>query len=91
MSEATHDELLKRLDAGEPCCDDRCRVMNAASGCTCAEAAAVIRKQRAVVDAVRAAMDRGVTFREEIEHEFQMPIRNSNAIFDALAALDAKP
>jgi hypothetical protein len=42
-------DLLQRLDKGEPC-DKPCPVRHATSGCTCAEAAAIIRKLEADVE-----------------------------------------
>jgi hypothetical protein len=40
-------DIIERLRAGEPCCADPCRVLEARSGCLCATAADEIERLRA--------------------------------------------
>jgi hypothetical protein len=47
-------DIVKHLRAGDPCREeDRCRVMNSASGCLCAMAADTIEGRRAESEALR--------------------------------------
>jgi len=60
-AEAPAPDLVTRLRAGYPCkeaaADGCCKVMDARSGCLCAEAAAEITRLRAEVERLRAALE----------------------------------
>lgn len=49
-------DLVARLRSGEPCGDDRCRVMDARSGCICATAAARIEADGREIERLREAL-----------------------------------
>ena len=61
-------ELAARLRLGEPCAADPCRVMEARSGCLCAEAAAEIERLQAQMERMIVEVSRwSIAASEEME------------------------
>jgi hypothetical protein len=80
-------DIVERLRRGEPCDGgNQCRIMEASSGCTCAEAADEIERLRAVLKdrlvLLQDAYAQIERLREEVARLEQKCIKLSDAIVD---------
>lgn len=66
------DDLVARLRAGEPCLEANgrpCRVMDAKSGCLCAETAAEIERLRDEINILKSQLEHDAAVIERLQAE----------------------